>query len=56
MDQSSAVVDNQFVQEGDIIYGAQIVNIEQFTVEFEKNGYRWKQRVREKPNPAWKNP
>ena len=56
MEDSSAVVDNQVVRKGDTIYGVRIVNIEKFNVEFEKNGYQWQQRVREKPNPAWENP
>ena len=56
LEDSSAVVDNQVVRQGDSIYGVRIVSIEKFTVEFNKNGYRWKQRVRENPNPAWENP
>lgn len=52
-EESSAVVDNQIVREGDVINGAKIVRIEKFTVQFHKDGYQWKQRVGEKPNPAW---
>ena len=50
---SSAVIDTQIVYEGESIYGVKVVNIERSTVEFEKNGKRWKQRVLERANPAW---
>ena len=50
---SSIVVDGQVLNRGDTIYGAEVVGIERLYCEFEKNGTRWKQRVREKPNPAW---
>ena len=53
MDNSSAVVDNQVVRKGDTLYGVRIIDIQKFTVEFEKDGSRWSQRVRENPNPAW---
>ena len=50
---SSIVVDGQILRHGETIHGAEVVRIERFCVEFEKNGTRWKQRVRQKPNPAW---
>ena len=50
----SIVVDGQILNRGDTIYGAEVVGIERLYCEFEKNGTRWKQRVRQKPNPAWK--
>ena len=53
---SSIVVDGQILIQGETIYGTEVVGIEKFYVEFEKNGIQWKQRVREKPNPAWKEP
>ena len=56
MEESSTVIDNQVIRKGDTIYGVRVVSIEKFFVEFEKNGLRWEQRVREKPNPAWKDP
>lgn len=56
IENSSAVVDGQIVHEGDTIHGAQVVKIERFTVEFEKDGIRWKQKVRERPSPHWKKP
>jgi hypothetical protein len=36
-----------------MIYGATVVKIHRREVEFEKNGKGWKQRVRQRPNPAW---
>jgi len=50
---SSVMVDNQVLKEGDTIYGTKIVRIDPKKVEFEKNGKRWTQRVSEYPNPAW---
>ena len=56
MEESSTVIDNQVIRKGDTIYGVRVVSIEKVFVEFEKNGLRWQQRVREKPNPAWEDP
>ena len=53
---SSIIVDGQVLIQGETIHGAEVVAIEKFCVEFEKNGIQWKQRVREKPNPAWEEP
>lgn len=50
---SSVMVDNQVLREGDTIYGIKIVKIYPKKVEFEKSGKRWVQRVCEYPNPAW---
>jgi hypothetical protein len=55
LEDSSAVVDGQIVYNGDMIYGVKVVRIEKSAVEFEKNGVQWKQRIQEKPNPAWKD-
>jgi len=40
---SSVMVDNQVLKEGDTIYGTKIVRIDPKKVEFEKNGKRWTQ-------------
>ncbi len=45
-DKSSAIIDNQIVREGEKILGATVVKINKDSVEFEKNGKSWKQRVR----------
>ena len=50
---STALIDDHIVSEGDAICDVNVVKIERSTVEFERNGESWKQRVREKPNPAW---
>ena len=50
---SSVMIDNQVLQEGDMIYGTKIVKIYPKKVEFEKNGRHWTQRICEQPNPAW---
>jgi type II secretory pathway component PulC len=56
LDYSSAVIDGCIVKEGDVILGATVVKINPKTVVFEKNGKRWSQRVRQRPNPAWQRP
>ncbi len=53
---SSIVIDGQILKSGETIYGVKVVGIERLHAEFEKNGVRWKQRVREKPNSAWEEP
>jgi len=44
-DRRYAVIGTQTVQEGDEIFGATIVRINQSSVEFEKDGKRWTQEV-----------
>jgi hypothetical protein len=53
---SSIVVDGKILRKGEAIHGAEVVAIEKFFAEFEKNGVRWIQKVREKPDSAWKDP
>ena len=50
---SSVMVDNQVLKEGDTIYSTKVVRIYPKKVEFEKNGKRWAQRVSEYPDSAW---
>ena len=54
IEDSSAIINGHLVKEGDTIFGATVVEIGRKTVEFEKDGERWEQRVRQRPNPAWK--
>lgn len=51
----SAVIDNRIVHQGDIIKDITVVRINKNNVEFEKDGTVWTQRVRQRPNPAWKD-
>lgn len=53
IESSSAVIDGQIVKEGDTIHNVTVTKIHKSEVEFEKNGKRWKQRVGQRPNPAW---
>ena len=50
---SSVMVDNQVLKEGDTIYGTEIKKIYPKKVEFRKNGKCWYQRICENPDPAW---
>ena len=50
---SSVMVDNQVLNEGDIIYGTEVTKIYPKKVEFRKNGKCWTQRICENPDPAW---
>ena len=51
---SSAVICYEIVHEGDTIHGVKVVKIHRDKVEFEKNGKKWAQGVREKRNRYWK--
>jgi hypothetical protein len=44
-DSPSAVIDGQIVHEGDVIIGATVLKINEGSVEFEKDGKKWKQTV-----------
>ena len=44
-DDPSAVIGSQIVHEGDEVTGATVVKISEDSVEFEKNGKRWTQKV-----------
>ena len=46
-DKASAVIGNQIVHEGEKIRGMTIIRIGKDTVEFEMNGKRWTQKVRQ---------
>jgi type II secretory pathway component PulC len=52
-EKSSAVINTKIVHEGDIIQGVTILKIYEDKVVFQKNGSRWEQAVRQKPNPSW---
>lgn len=52
-EEPSAVVGYDIVHEGDTIHGVKVVKIYRDKVEFEKDGKRWTQEVREKANRAW---
>jgi hypothetical protein len=55
-DKPSAVIGSKIVYVGDVVNGATIVKIDRDGVEFEKNGDRWEQMVREvKKSPILKN-
>jgi len=53
---SSTMIDNQVLKEGDTIYGTRVVKIYPKEVEFEKDRKHWTQRICEHPNPAWEEP
>jgi len=44
-DKPSALIGSKIVYVGDVINNATIVKIDENSIEFEKNGYRWKQKV-----------
>jgi hypothetical protein len=46
-DKPSALVDSKIVYVGDVINGATIVKIDRDSIEFERNGDRWEQKVRD---------
>jgi hypothetical protein len=46
-DKPSAVIGSKIVYVGDVINDVTIVKIDRDSIEFEKNGERWEQKVRE---------
>lgn len=52
-DDSSVLIDGQIRREGEKIYGVTVSKIYKSKVDFEKDGKRWQQRVRERPNHSW---
>ncbi len=54
-DKPSAVIDRKIVGEGDVVSGIRVVKIYKDRVEFEKDGKRWRQQVKEKPPSIWNN-
>lgn len=53
-EKASAVVDHKIVHEGDTILGVVVVKIYKDKVEFDKNGTKWEQKVRQTPEAYWK--
>ena len=53
---SSVLIDDKIVKEGDKIYGTKIVKIYPNKIEFERNGKLWIQRTCQRPDPAWDEP
>ena len=49
-----ALIDDEMLPEGDIVYGVTIIKIHEDKVEFEKNGKRWTQKVGEQPDSRWR--
>jgi len=52
----AALVDGEIVRENDTIHDVKVVKILPETVEFEKNGNRWKQRVSQTAEMFWQPP
>lgn len=52
-DKPSAVINGAIVCEGDVVSGITVVKIYKDRVEFEKNGKKWRQQVKEKPLSVW---
>ena len=53
-DSSTAVIGTQVVREGESIDGVTIIKIYDDTVEFEKAGQRWTQKLNQPPGEQWK--
>lgn len=50
----SAVIDGKIVHDADTIHGVKVVKIHRHEIEFQKNRYRWIQKVRETPKAFWR--
>ncbi len=49
----SAVIDSRLVHRGDVIDGVKVVGIYKDKVEFDRNGTKWSQKIRERPAKGW---
>lgn len=52
--ESSAIIDGHILRNNDTFNGVTIFKVNQFSVDFEKDGVRWSQRVQEKPRREWR--
>jgi hypothetical protein len=52
-EKSSITINGKVIHEEETIDGVKVVKIYRDKVEFEENGNRWTQRVRQQPNHAW---
>jgi len=50
----SAVIGDKVVHQGDIINGVKVVGIYRDRVEFDKDGTKWSQKIRERPAKGWR--
>jgi len=50
----SAVIGDKIVHQGDIINGVKVVGIYRDRVEFDRNGTKWSQNIREMPAKGWR--
>jgi len=53
-DKPSAIIDRKIVHEGDVIYGATVVEIYRDSVKFSEKGKNWEQKVQQAPEAYWK--
>jgi hypothetical protein len=52
-DKSAAIVGSQIIHSGDTLGSVRIVKINLDTVEFDKNGHSWTQKIGEAPSTMW---
>jgi hypothetical protein len=50
---ASVVIDQDIVSEGQAVHGVKVVKIHKDKVEFEKEGNRWEQKLKEEPKQFW---
>jgi len=49
----AVVIDKDIVSEEQIIHDVTVVKVHKDKVEFEKDGNRWEQKLKEEPNQLW---
>jgi hypothetical protein len=52
-DNPSVVLDKDIVYEGQAVHGVKVLKVYKDRVEFEKDGKRWEQKLKEEPNMYW---
>ena len=53
-EEPSVIIDGQIVHQKSAIHNVNVLKITEKTIEFEKNGRTWSQKVQETPNALWR--
>jgi hypothetical protein len=52
-DKQSVIIDGKIFHVGDTVQGIKVLKIHRRQVNFEKNGFRWTQKINQTPSSYW---
>jgi len=52
-DSPTVLIEDQMLHKGDVIHEVQVIDIKIDTVQFDKQGEQWEQKVQEPAKPEW---